>query len=469
MEVGDHPVRTGWVLAAVSMALFCVQIDFFATNLALPRMASDLGGPVTDLQWVVSAYMLALGAFLVPAGRIGDVYGRRRALLVGLALFGVSSTLCAVAPSATFVIAARVVQGLGAALIFPVSISVLTNVFPAARAGRAIGVAYGIAGLGNAAGPLVGGLLTETVGWRWVFWVNVPLTIAAAVISVATIPESRDPDAPRRIDLAGLALLMLGIGLFTVTFDRASSWGWTSTVTVAAFAGSVVALVTFCAVERRVRVPLVDLAVLRNVPFVVLVCAGTIANVAYGVTIFVSTLELQDVRGLDPLTAGLVFLGPSAGAAIGGMLSGRLGTRVEPMVVYGGFCALAAVAVAVLASVAGWPQYLAALTMCGFTLGLIYAFTTVATQAVVRPERAGEAAGITLTALITFGGIGVAMTGTALELLGARGWSEHDAIAAVLLLAAGLLLPAALGVLLVAWRRRSLQGTSQSQGAATGS
>jgi hypothetical protein len=152
------------------MALFCVQIDYFAMNLALPRMALDLNSTATNLQWVISVYMLALGAFMVPAGRIGDIFGRRRALLAGIALFGLSSALCALAPSATLVIAFRALQGLGAALIFPVSVSVLTNAFPAVRASHAIGLAYGIAGLGNAAGPLIGGLLTETVGWRWIFW-----------------------------------------------------------------------------------------------------------------------------------------------------------------------------------------------------------------------------------------------------------------------------------------------------------
>src|SRR3954467_1368968 len=175
MAAGQESDRSRWILAAVSTALFCVQIDYFAMNLALPRMAADLDSNATDLQWVISVYMLALGAFMVPAGRIGDIFGRRRALLAGIALFGLASVLCAVAPSAGLVIAFRAVQGVGAALIFPVSVSVLTNAFPAARAGRAIGLAYGVAGLGNAAGPLVGGVLTQTLGWRSIFWLLVPL------------------------------------------------------------------------------------------------------------------------------------------------------------------------------------------------------------------------------------------------------------------------------------------------------
>lgn len=447
VTTGATTVRNRWILVAVSTALFCVQLDYFAMNLALPRMSHDLGSTATDLQWVISVYMLTLGAFMVPAGRIGDIFGRRRMLLVGIAIFGVASALCAVAPSAGAVIALRAVQGLGAALIFPVSVSVLTNAFPAARAGHAIGLAYGIAGLGNAAGPLVGGLLTQTLGWRAIFWLLVPFAAASLLIAALTVPESSDESAPRRIDLVGLALVTVGIGLFTLTFDRAPTWGWGSPATLAAFAASVVMLAVFVAVERRIRWPLVDLSLLRNPRFSVLVVAGTVSNVAYGVTIYLSTLNLQQVRGLDPLTAGLAFLGPSIGAAIGGALSGRLADRLAPMTVMGTGTAIAAISLAALAISDNWVPYLAALTVGGFTMGLVYAFTTVATQAVVAPERAGAAAGVTLTALVTLAGVGVAVSGTVLEALTGSGMPAGAAISAILLTLAGVLLPAALSVL----------------------
>lgn len=450
MTATEEPVRFRWILAAVSMALFCVQIDYFAMNLALPRMAFDLNSTATDLQWVISVYMLALGAFMVPAGRIGDIFGRRRALLAGIALFGLSSALCALAPSATLVIVARALQGLGAALIFPVSVSVLTNAFPSVRASHAIGLAYGIAGLGNAAGPLIGGLLTETVGWRWIFWLNVPLTLVALAIGARSITESFDETVPRRIDVTGLALITVGIGLFTLTFDRAPSWGWLSAPTVAAFVCSLAALVVFVVVENRVRWPLVDLSLLRNPRFTILVTAGTISNVAYGVTIFLSTVYLQQVRGLDPLMAGLAFLGPSAGAALGGAISGRLAASRPPVLVMGLTSVAAALSLAALAASSSWVGYLLALTACGFTLGLVYAFTTVATQAVVRPERAGEAAGVTLTALVTLAGVGVAVSGTVLEMLQLAGISAAGAVDAIVAVLAALLLPAGAVVLVIA-------------------
>jgi MFS family permease len=194
-------------------------------------------------------------------------------------LFGLASALSALTPSATLAIAVRALQGVGAALIFPVS---------------------------------------------------VPLTLVVLAIGARSIAESFDETVPRRIDVTGLALITVGIGLFTLTFDRAPSWGWLSAPMVIAFAGSLVALALFVAVEKRVRWPLVDLSLVQNPRFTVLVIAGTIANIAYGVTIFLSTMYLQEVRGLDPLTAGLVFLGPSAGAALGGVLAGRRSRGGDP-------------------------------------------------------------------------------------------------------------------------------------------
>ena len=451
ISAADH-VRSRWILAAVSTALFCVQIDYFAMNLALPRMASDLHSSTADLQWVISVYMLALGAFMVPAGRIGDIFGRRRALLAGIALFGVASVFCAIAPSAAVVIAFRAVQGVGAAFIFPVSVSVLTNAFPPGQSSHAIGLAYGIAGLGNAAGPLVGGLLTETLGWRAIFWLLVPLAAVSLLIGVKTVPESSDETVPRRLDLSGLMLITTGIGLFTFAFDRAPSWGWLSAATVGSFVVSLALLATFVAVEKRVRWPLVNLSLLRNSKFSSLIVAGTTVNIAYTATVFLSTINLQQVRGLAPLIAGIAFLGPSAGAALGGVISGRLASRYSPILVMGIGCAVAAVSLAVLAASDQWVVYLVALTACGFTMGLVYAFTTVATQTVVAPERAGEAAGVTLTSLVTLAGVGIAVSGTILEILQHHGWSMGNGIKAILAVIAALLLAAGLAVL---WSTRS--------------
>ncbi|OBF13707.1 MFS transporter [Mycobacterium sp. ACS4331] len=444
-----------WTLTATAVALFCVQIDYFAVNLALPRMATDLDSSITDMQWVVSIYMLTLGAFMVPAGRVADIFGRRRVLLCGIALFAVASVLCALAPTAAAVVASRALQGVGAAMIFPVSVSVLSNAYPAESSGRAIGLAYGIAGLGNAAGPLVGGVLTETVGWRAVFWLLVPFAVLSLLIGARVIPETFDETATRRIDVGGLALLTTGIGLFTLAFDRAPTWGWLSATTLAAGLASVGLLVAFVIVERRSRHPLVDVRLFGTPGFAVLVIAGTVANIAYAVTVFLSTLNLQEVRGLDPLTAGLVFLGPSVGAAAGGTLSGRLPSRFSPIAVMGAGCVVAAFSLVALSVLASWPLYVAALTACGLTMGFVYAYTTVATQAVVDPARAGEAAGVTLTALVTLAGCGVAVSGTVLEMLQRAGMPAGDGVNLIFGVVALALLVSGSGVLRRARHRAS--------------
>ena len=451
MTTDARGARGTWLMVAVSMALFCVQIDYFAINLALPQMASDFGSTATDLQWIISIYMVTLGALMVPAGRLADIFGRKKILLIGIALFGLASLLCAIAASAATLVAFRALQGAGAALIFPASVSVITNAFPPAQSGRMIGLAYGIAGLGNAAGPLIGGLLTQTVGWRWIFALNIPLTAACVLIGAFAMSESRDTEAPRRIDVAGLALLTTGIGVFTLTFDRAPAWGWWSLATAGAFIGALALLALFVVVESRVRWPLVDLSLARNMRFTVLVAAGTIANVAYGVTIFLSTVYLQDARGLDPLAAGLVFLGPSAGAAAGGVLSGRLAAG-HPVRIMGVATVLSAASLGLLAAARDWALYVPTLTACGFTLGLVYAFTTVATQAVVSPQRAGEAAGIALTAMIAMGGVGVAVASTTLERLRSTGMSTAGGIDLIFAILAAALLPAGLLVAAVASR-----------------
>jgi MFS family permease len=326
-------------------------------------------------------------------------------------------------------------------------------------------MAYGIAGLGNAAGPLIGGLFTDTLGWRSIFWLNVPLTVLSLVIGAISITESSDSTVPRRIDLAGLALIIIGIGLFTLTFDRAPTWGWTSVATVVAFATSVLLLAAFVAVEKRVRWPLVDLSLARNPRFTILVTAGTVANIAYAVAIFLSTVYLQQVRGLNPLVAGLAFLGPSAGAALGGILSGWLAARRPPVLVMGVACVAAAVSLAALSASADWVGYLIALTATGTTLGLVYAFTTVATQAVVRPERAGEAAGVTLTSLVTLAGVGVAISGTVLEILQRSGRSTGGGIDLILGVLAAVLLPAGIVVVLIARTRTREESPENPSGA----
>ena len=231
----------------------------------------------------------------------------------------------------------RAVQGIGAALIFPVSVSVLTNAFPAARASRAIGVAYGIAGLGNAAGPLVGGLLTQTLGWRWIFWLLVPFALVAFVIGALTVPESSDDTVPRRIDLTGLALITVGIGLFTLTFDRAPSWGWLAPGDDHRVRRRDRGVGDVRRRREEVRWPLVDMSLFRNARFQRSGCRGHRRE--YRVRRDDLPVDAESAAGARPRSAdgGLAFLGPSIGAALGGPLSGRLAAKVSAGRRHGGW------------------------------------------------------------------------------------------------------------------------------------
>jgi EmrB/QacA subfamily drug resistance transporter len=414
------------ILVAVSLAMFLVQLDFFALNLALPQMAHDLGVTTTDMQWAISGYMLAVGALMIPAGRIGDILGRKRILLVGVALFGLTSLAAGLSSSAGMVIAFRVLQGAGAAMSFPVGIAALTNAFPADRRQAAIGNAYGIAAVGTAVGPFVGGALSE-VSWRWVLIFNVPLAVAALILALTSMEESRDASAPRTIDLRGVAAVALGIGALTFAVDRGSTWGWTSAATLGTFAAGALMLIAFVAVERRVRFPLVELSLFRNTPYVVITLAGMVSNIAFCVTTFAVTIYLQQVRGLSPIEAGIVFLAPSLTLAVMGPVSGHIGERFRPIGPMATAIGAGSIGLLVLSGAHAWGVFVPAFAVFGAGLGFGWSFVSVATQSVVKPERAGEASGVTLTIVVAVAGLCVATAATVLEVLQAGGATAGEA------------------------------------------
>lgn len=452
-EVAPHPskerrLRRVVVAAAVTQA--AINLDFFAMGVALPRMAEDLGTTVTALQWVVSGYLVALAAFFVAGGRLGDVYGRRRLLLLGVGIFAIASAIAGAAPDPTTVVVLRVVQGVGAAIAFPVSLAIVTNAFPAERVQRAIGIVFGIAVIGTAAGPFVGGLLTELLSWRWVFWLNIPIAVLVVWLVVTSVDESRDRTVPRTIDVPGLVLIVAGVAAISIAFDQADVWGWASAATLGLIAAGLVSLVAFAVVESRARHPLLDLSLFRIPTMGTLLGAGAVGNVVYNVVIFSSTLYLQQVRDLSPLEAGAVFLSLSLGASVAGGLSGRLGRfpawRVMcAALLIGGLACLA------LAAVDSWALYVPAFGLAGFGLGLGWAYTSVATQAIVPPEKAGAASGLVLTVLVGLGGLAVAVSASAIESRARPGLGE----AIDELIAVGGIVALAGAVVIALTRRRS--------------
>src|SRR5262245_30455905 len=300
--------RKWWTLAAVSFGLFMIMLDNTVVNVALPSIQRDLGLTLADLEWVVTGYALTFAAFMLTGGKLADLLGRRRIFVVGLVIFTISSLLCGLASSAALLIAWRIVQGVGAALMNPATLSIIATAFPARERGRAIGLWAGVSALALAIGPLVGGLLTEHVGWSWIFFINVPVGVLAIVASYLFIDESRDESEVQRLDLPGL--VTSGVGLFALTYGliQANTYGWTSARIVGSFAVAALGLIAFVVIEMRSRVPMLDLSLFRGSTFTgACVAMLLLALAMFGVFFFVS-LYMQQILGYSPVKAGLTFV-----------------------------------------------------------------------------------------------------------------------------------------------------------------
>ncbi|MFR9800490.1 MFS transporter [Streptomyces sp. MS06] len=416
-------------MLSASLGIFVIQLDFFALNLALPRIASDLDTTVTDLQWAISGYMLALGAFLIPGGRIGDILGRRQMLMTGLAVFGLSSLGAGLASSAATIIVLRFVQGLGAGIMFPLCVAVITDAFPKEQTMRAIGNAYGIGAIGLALGPVVGGGLTQLITWRLVLLINVPVTAAAIAVVWVGVRESRDTTVPRSIDLPGLIAVALGISLMTFGVDRMNEWppdaAWGT------FAAGVLLMVAFVLRERVARWPLVALDLFRNVPYVIVTVMTTVANIGVTSSVYCITIFLQQAEKHTPLGAGLIFLPVSLGAAVGGPLAGWLGERFDIPRTIAAATLVGGLGTFLVSLAGGFGSFLPGLAMNGLGYGIGWAMASVGTQTVVPPQRAGQASGVTLSIVIGVAGMLVALTAMLIE-VGAQGQTLATAVEAVL-------------------------------------
>jgi len=310
------------VIIASALAMFLVNLDFFAVQVALPDMAKDLNTDEANLQWVISGYMLSLAAFLIVAGRLADLLGRKTWLIIGTSIFGVTSLVGGFATTAEMIIIMRILQGVGAAILMPVCLAVVTNAFPAAKVQRAIGMVFGIAAIGQAGGPLLGGLLTELASWRWVLWVNVPVSVLVIYLAVTSVRQSVAEGEEKRIDWLGLVLVVTAIGVFTFGIDEAANWGWDSPLTWSFILGGLIVGAFFLLWESRFRPPLMDLALFRIREFSVMIGAGMAGNMAAVVTIFLSMIYLQSVEGFTPFQAGLAFLIFSGGITISAQVAG---------------------------------------------------------------------------------------------------------------------------------------------------
>jgi EmrB/QacA subfamily drug resistance transporter len=299
--------RKWWTLAAVSFGLFMIMLDNTVVNVALPAIQADLGTGLSELQWIVTGYALTFAALMLIGGKLADAYGRRLIFVVGILVFTGASLWCGLADSGNMLIAARVVQGAGAALMNPATLSIIAATFPPRERGMAIGIWAGVSALALAIGPLVGGLLTEHLSWHWIFFVNVPVGLIAIAASFLLITESKD-ETHESLDLPGLATSALGLFALTYGLIEANTYGWTSARIVGSFVVAVISLASFVQIERRRRSPMLDLSLFRSGTYAgANVAMLLVALAMFGIFFFVS-LYMQNVLGYSAVQAGAAFL-----------------------------------------------------------------------------------------------------------------------------------------------------------------
>jgi EmrB/QacA subfamily drug resistance transporter len=407
--------RPGLILVAVCLAAFAINIDTTVINVALPSLTRELGAGTRDLQWIVDGYNLAFAALVLAAGSLGDRYGRRPALLVGLLGFAAASGLGALCTSPGELIAARVLMGTFAALIFPTTLSVITNTFTerAARA-KAVGIWGAVTGLGVAVGPVTGGLLLTDFSWPSVFVGLIPVALLAAFAVWRLVPESRDPNTPP-VDKPGLLSASVAVGALVYTIIEAPGWGWGSAPTLVGFAIAVLAGLIFVAVERRAQHPMLDVSLFAERAFSAASGAVTVAFFALFGFIFLITQYMQFVRGYGPLSTGArilpVAISIGASSVLGANLAARLGTRA---IVATGLTLLGGSFLWISQSTTTMPYGVIAMqmVMMGVGLGLTTAPATESILSVLPPAKAGVGSAINDATREAGGTLGVAIIGS---------------------------------------------------------
>lgn len=447
--------RLGWTLAITSVAFFMVALDGLVVTTALPVIGRDLHTGMTTLQWTVNTYGLAYAAGIITAAALGDRYGRRRVFVCGVALFTLASACCALAPTIGLLLAARTVQGIGAAAVMPLSLTILTSAFPANRRGAIVGIWGGLAGLAVAGGPLVGGAVTEGLNWHWIFWINVPIGVAAIAVSLARLPESRGQAV--RLDVPGLALLAGAVFALVWGLVRSGTIGWGAPETLVVLIAGVVLMVAFVGWEARTATPMLPLKLFTIRDVAAANSSALLMTAALTAAVFLTAQYCQLALGYSPFTTGVRLLPWTAAPLVIAPLAGRLSDRIgrRPVLASGLF--LQAVGLAwfglVASASAQYGSLVVPLLVAG--VGISMALPTAATAAIsaVRPEDIGKASGTNSTLQRLGAVIGVAVATTVFTAAGG-GSSFTVGFRPALVVAAGMSLVGTVTALLL--RRRSL-------------
>jgi EmrB/QacA subfamily drug resistance transporter len=406
--------RKWWTLGAVAFGLFMIMLDNTVVFVALSSIQSDLHISQSELEWVVSGYALTFAVLMLTGGKLADMLGRRRIFIVGLAIFTASSLACGLANGAGFLIGARVVQGVGAALMNPATLSIIVATFPPRQRGTAIGIWVGVSAMALAIGPLIGGILTEQINWSWIFFINVPVGIAGIIVSRLFITESRDESEEQRLDLPGL--ISSAVGLFGLTYAliEGNNYGWSSGRILASFAVAAVGLVTFVLLEHRQRVPMLDLSLFKNSTFTgANVTMLLVALAMFGVFFF-NSLYLGQVLGYSPIQTGAAFLPLTVlivfVAPLAGRFSDKIGSRwlmgVGLVLLSGSLLSFSTLGV----DSTFW-DIVPGLILGGFGMSLAMTPTTAAAMGSVPVDKAGVGSAVLNSMRQVGGSLGIALMG----------------------------------------------------------
>lgn len=439
-----------WTFAIVCLALFMAMLDNLVVITALPTIRHALGASVSDLEWMVNAYTLTFATLMMTGSALGDLFGRKRIFLIGVTAFTLGSAVAALSDTTIQLEIARALQGLGAAFVTPLTLTMLTRVFPPERRAAAIGLWSGIAGLGLAVGPLVGGAVINGLPWNAVFWINVPIGVAVVVIGALRLEESFGDRRP--LDLPGVALA--GFGLLGVTFGliRGNSLGWSSVTIVGSMTVGLLLLAAFVWRERRAAHPMLDLSLFRSRAFAAANVSGFMMSAGMFGSILFITLYVQQVLGASPLEAGLKTL-PWTGtimivAPIAGVLAGRIGPRPVVMTGLLGQAAALIWLGAVTTATSAYPDFLPAFILGGIGMGLTYAPLAESVMSSVPGNRQGQASGSS-NAIRELGGVfGIAILGAVFQHIATTPLKFMDGFHAATFVGAGIVL---VGVAAAAW------------------
>jgi EmrB/QacA subfamily drug resistance transporter len=409
--------RKWWTLGAVSFGLFMIMLDNTVVNVALPTMQKDLHVSTARLEWVVVSYALTFAALLITGGKLGDLYGRRRLFVIGLVIFTGASLACGLATTAGFLIGARAVQGVGAALMNPATLSIITATFPPKERGQAIGIWAGVSALALAIGPLVGGVIVENINWNWIFFINVPVGILGIVCSRIFINESRDTSHEQSLDLPGLATSALGLFALSYALIEGNDKGWTSPEIIVCFVAAVVLLVAFVLLELYQRLPMLDLSLFKIGSFS---GANTVAMLVsmgmFGVFFFVS-LYIQNILGYSATQAGAMFLPMTVLIIVIAPIAGRLSDRIGPRWLMAGGMAIVGVSLLLYqrATVSStfW-TLLPAMVLGGVGMAMTMSPMTAAAMGSVPVDKAGVGSGVLNSFRQVGGSLGIALMGAIL-------------------------------------------------------